>query len=97
MRRCGGIQVWCLTDAVTCKDATEVFPVLSWLIDHPGGLVLFDTGMRIDLQTGNDRIGEERSLQLAARRGQSVWRSCSDPNASMLYWVESSAILPSAL
>lgn len=44
---------------VTGKDATEVFPVLSWLIDHPGGLVLFDTGMHIDLQTSNDRIGEE--------------------------------------
>lgn len=43
---------------VTGVDATTNFPVLSWLIEHPDGLVLFDTGMHIDLQTSFDRIGE---------------------------------------
>ena len=43
---------------VTGADESLMFPVLSWLIEHPDGLVLFDTGMHIDLQSSNDRIGE---------------------------------------
>jgi len=43
---------------VTGSDTTVDFPVLSWLIEHSDGLVLFDTGMHIDLQTSFDRIGE---------------------------------------
>lgn len=43
---------------VTGEDNSRVFPVPSWLIEHSQGLVLFDTGMHIDLQTSNDRIGE---------------------------------------
>lgn len=42
---------------VTGADETQSFPVPSWLIEHPQGLVLFDTGMHIDLQTSVDRIG----------------------------------------
>ena len=44
--------------AVTGADGEAIFPVPSWLIEHPDGLVLFDTGMHVDLQSGNDRIGE---------------------------------------
>lgn len=43
---------------ITGGDGTCVLPIASWLIDHPDGLVLFDTGMHIDLQTSFDRIGE---------------------------------------
>ncbi|MEM7094568.1 MAG: N-acyl homoserine lactonase family protein [Actinomycetota bacterium] len=39
-------------------DGTMTFPVPSWLIEHPDGLVLFDTGMHMDLQTSFERIGE---------------------------------------
>ena len=45
-------------EAVTGRDGSAVFPVASWLIDHPDGLVLFDTGMHVDLQANHDRIGE---------------------------------------
>lgn len=44
--------------AVTGDDGDIAFPVPSWLIEHPDGLALFDTGMHIDLQTSLDRIGE---------------------------------------
>ncbi len=37
-------------------------PVPSWLIEHPAGLVLFDTGMHRDLQRGLDRIGAAAAL-----------------------------------
>jgi len=49
---------------VTGVDETTIFPVPSWLIEHPDGLVLFDTGMHIDLQTSFDRIGEETAKNL---------------------------------
>ena len=45
--------------AITGDDETRTFPVPSWLIEHPDGLVLFDTGMHIDLQSSVDRIGAE--------------------------------------
>ncbi len=32
-------------------------PVLSWLVEHPEGLVLFDTGLHADLQHGTERLG----------------------------------------
>ena len=44
---------------ITGDDGTRRFPVPSWLIEHPQGLVLFDTGMHVDLQTSFDRIGAE--------------------------------------
>lgn len=44
--------------AVTGGEGSAVFPVPSWLIEHPDGLVLFDVGMHVDLQTSNERIGE---------------------------------------
>ena len=44
--------------AVTGGEGQVVFPVPVWLIEHPDGLVLFDTGMHADLQTGVGRIGE---------------------------------------
>ena len=45
--------------AITGADETRTFPVPSWLIEHRDGLVLFDTGMHIDLQSSFDRIGAE--------------------------------------
>ena len=32
-------------------------PIPSWLIDHPDGLCLFDTGMHLELQTTTERLG----------------------------------------
>jgi len=32
-------------------------PIPAWLVEHPRGLVLFDTGMHPDLQTSSARIG----------------------------------------
>lgn len=50
---------------VTGQDTNRVFPVLSWLIEHPAGLALFDSGMHVDLQTSNERIGEETAKTIA--------------------------------
>lgn len=44
--------------AVTGEDATAVLPVPSWVVEHPAGLLLFDTGMHTDLRHGTDRIGD---------------------------------------
>jgi len=44
---------------VTGVDESCIFPVLSWLVEHDQGLLLFDTGMHVELQTSFDRIGEE--------------------------------------
>jgi N-acyl homoserine lactone hydrolase len=44
--------------AVTGEPGTIVLPVPSWLIEHPQGTVLFDTGMHADLRYGIERIGE---------------------------------------
>lgn len=43
---------------ITGGEGTCVLPIASWLIEHPDGLALFDTGMHADLQTSFDRIGE---------------------------------------
>lgn len=43
---------------ITGEDGTRTFPIPAWLIEHPDGLALFDTGMHPDLQIGTDRIGE---------------------------------------
>ncbi len=42
---------------VTGEDGDVHLPVTSWLIDHPAGLVLFDTGMHPGLQTDVGRLG----------------------------------------
>ncbi|MEM9565646.1 MAG: N-acyl homoserine lactonase family protein [Actinomycetota bacterium] len=42
---------------VTGEDGDVRLPVTSWLIDHPDGLVLFDTGMHPGLQTDVTRLG----------------------------------------
>lgn len=66
---------------VTGADGEVTLPIISWLIEHPKGLVLFDTGMHIDLQTDVSRLGrtaeffrpdyhagEEVSARLAEQR-----------------------------
>lgn len=73
-------QISMAMDRVTGEDTTRIFPVLSWLIEHNDSLVLFDTGMHVDLQTSFDRIGEETAKsitpdfspgeELTARLGQ---------------------------
>lgn len=45
--------------SVTGADEFVDFPVLSWLLEHPKGVVLFDTGMHVELQTSTDRIGAD--------------------------------------
>lgn len=65
---------------VTGEEGTTTLPIPSWLIEHPDGLVLFDTGMHVGLQTDTGRLGrtaeyfapdfspgEELSARLAAR------------------------------
>lgn len=42
---------------ITGEAGTTTFPIPSWLIEHPDGLVLFDTGLHADLQHSSDRIG----------------------------------------
>lgn len=42
---------------ITGADATATLPIPSWLVEHPRGLLLFDTGLHPDLQTSTDRIG----------------------------------------
>lgn len=42
---------------ITGDDGTVTLPIPSWLITHPDGLVLFDTGMHVELQTDLSRIG----------------------------------------
>ncbi len=65
---------------ITGEERRAIFPIPSWLIEHPKGLVLFDTGLHRDLQTSSERIGkssrfftpdfpggEELSARLSAR------------------------------
>ncbi len=42
---------------ITGDRGTIAFPIVSWLIEHPDGLVLFDTGMHRELQTDVTRLG----------------------------------------
>ncbi len=42
---------------ITGDDTTATFPIPSWLIEHPQGLVLFDTGLHRELQHDVTRIG----------------------------------------
>lgn len=42
---------------ITGGDDTATLPIPSWLVEHPDGLLLFDTGLHPDLQTSTDRIG----------------------------------------
>ena len=44
--------------ALTGEPGRQYLPVPSWLIEHPEGLVLFDTGMHVDLRHSSERIGE---------------------------------------
>lgn len=51
-------------DRVTGVEGFSSFPVASWLIEHADGLVLFDTGMHVDLQTSIERIGEDTAVSV---------------------------------
>ena len=42
---------------ITGTDDTATLPIPSWLVEHPDGLLLFDTGLHPDLQHSTDRIG----------------------------------------
>ena len=42
---------------ITGEEGTVTLPITSWLIDHPQGLVLFDTGMHQGLQHDTSRLG----------------------------------------
>ncbi|MBV8773972.1 MAG: N-acyl homoserine lactonase family protein [Deltaproteobacteria bacterium] len=48
-------------------------PIPSFLIEHPKGRVVFDTGLHRDLQTSSDRIGElARFFQVHYRPGEEL-------------------------
>lgn len=64
---------------LTGEPGRATLPVPSWLIEHPAGVVMFDTGMHRDLQQSTDRLrglfsstvvdfpdGEELPARLAA-------------------------------
>lgn len=42
---------------ITGGDGSVMLPVPAWLIEHPDGLVLFDTGLHADLVHDHGRIG----------------------------------------
>lgn len=42
---------------VTGDTGNITLPILSWMIEHPDGLVLFDNGMHIELQQDTSRLG----------------------------------------
>ncbi|MDX2381086.1 MAG: N-acyl homoserine lactonase family protein [Acidimicrobiia bacterium] len=44
--------------AITGEPGTVVLPEPAWLVEHPDGLILFDTGLHSELQHSTDRIGE---------------------------------------
>ena len=39
-----------------------ILPVSSWLVDHPAGRLVFDTGLHPDLQTDTSRIGRSAEM-----------------------------------
>jgi glyoxylase-like metal-dependent hydrolase (beta-lactamase superfamily II) len=64
---------------LTGEPGRAILPVPSWLIEHPAGIVIFDTGMHRDLQNNTERLagvfsstvvdfpaGEELSARLCA-------------------------------
>ena len=58
---------------VTGEEGWVNLPITSWLIEHPDGLVLFDTGMHPDLQTDVERLGANlKFLQLDYHEGEDV-------------------------
>lgn len=44
------------------KEGSARLPIMSWLIEHPDGLVLFDTGMHPGLQHDTTRLGRNTSF-----------------------------------
>lgn len=42
---------------ITGVDETATLPIPSWLVEHPDGLLLFDTGLHADLQHSSERLG----------------------------------------
>ena len=50
--------------AMMCEGASgrSTFPVTCWIIQHPKGTVLFDTGLHHDLISATDRIGAAASI-----------------------------------
>lgn len=44
------------------REGSMDLPIMSWLIEHPQGLVLFDTGMHVGLQTDVTRLGSNNSF-----------------------------------
>lgn len=58
---------------ITGEDATATLPIPSWLVDHPNGLLLFDTGLHPDLQRSTERIGQAaRSFTPDYRPGEEL-------------------------
>lgn len=47
---------------ITGEDGTVTLPIMSWLIEHEQGMVLFDTGLHADLQHDLGRIGRSAEI-----------------------------------
>lgn len=61
------------------REGSVDLPIVSWLIEHPRGLVLFDTGMHPGLQTDVSRLGSTNSfLTLDYHRGEEVAARLAD-------------------
>jgi N-acyl homoserine lactone hydrolase len=60
--------------SILAKEPGRVrIPIPSFLIEHPKGLVVFDTGLHRELQTNSDRIGElAKFFQVHYRPGEEL-------------------------
>lgn len=70
---------------ISGDDGWSTLPIPSWLIEHPDGLVLFDTGLHAELQTDTTRLG---------RSGQ-VFKPDFTPGEELSARLEAAGIRPS--
>lgn len=47
---------------LTGDPGVATLPIPSWLIEHPDGLVLFDTGLHAELQHSSERLGRSAAV-----------------------------------
>lgn len=47
---------------ITGEEGTITLPIAGWMIEHPGGLVLFDNGMHPGLQHDTTRLGRTAEM-----------------------------------
>ncbi len=69
---------------ITGEEGTVTLPIISWLIEHERGLVLFDTGLHADLQHDVTRLG----------RSAAAFRPVFAPGEELTGRLESAGIRP---